>query len=271
MSDADIFRDALNPALAVRETSFVETQRFVPGDVIDVNSQWCRVIPSEQGGQGNGFIPLVSDDGTLQFIGCEPFFVAGKQRLRVPGNFPFSSMYFQRATRRELLSGAPYPSYPSNGSGLTELYNQTFITPSVAAGQWAYLDANLTWRVAAVGVVASLPFGWGVANAANRGRYFDVQVSLNSGLGGIKGIYFAPVADPAGAQLLAAAFQVNPSSGNPSSYVTVGDEATILATSAAFVASGYANVKSARAWTIGLVPTAVATIDGYMSVIRRGF
>lgn len=271
MSDQNVFRDALNPAIDQRETSFVETQLFRPGDVIDLMAQWIRVIPLEQGGPGNGFIPLVADDGTLQFLGSEPVFIAGKQRLRVPGNFPFSGMYLQKSSRREFLSGPPFPSYPGNGSGLAELYNQTFVTPSIGAGQWAYLDANLTWQVAATGVVASLPFGWGATNPLNRGRYFDVQVSLNAGAGGIKGVYFAPVADAAGGFAAAAAYQVNPSSTTPHSYITVGDEATTLATSAVFLASGYANVKSARAWTIGLVPTAVASIDGYMSVIRRGF
>ena len=232
------------------------------------NDEWVYLSQSPFGGVARSYVGLSDEDGGSLYVD-EPFFVSGKKRFVIQQTTGFVRLIL--AKRRELISwNQDKDSFDSNSAGQSVLYNNVFLTPSIGAGQWAYLDANLQWQIAtAPQTPLGMPFGWG-ASQARAGRYYNIEMTFLATLAPT--VYYGVASDDAGGSGVATGLLISPSALlSASLQCTVGDEPY------GYNLSGFGrnhvitSMKSARLWTIGIVLSAVAQAQGFMTVLRRGY
>lgn len=185
------FRDVTNVAIKAGDTEFPSTELIPALGIIECQQQWVRVVPLVPFAGGFGFLPLVNEAGVIFLAGPEPFFVTGRQRLRIPAAASTSAgVYVTKASRRELLPALPFSSQVANGPLSTELAAISGLaSAAIPAGQWSVLaldaDGNATLNNQATGANAQGGFfGPFTSLGSRRGRYYEVDyaVSVSAGL-----------------------------------------------------------------------------------------
>lgn len=232
------------------------------------NDEWVYLSQSPFGGVARSYVGLSDEDGGSLYVD-EPFFVSGKKRFFIQQTTGFVRLIL--AKRRELISwNQDKESFDSNSAGQTALYNNTFLTPSIGAGKWAYLDQNLQWQVATAPLTPNgMPFGWG-APQVRAGRYYNVEMSFLSTLS--PSVYYVVASEDNGAMTAGTGILISPSALlSASLQCTIGDEPYHYNLSGFGRNHAISSMKTARLWTIGIVLSAVAQASGFLTVLRRGF
>lgn len=262
-------RDNTNPEIGPRRQIFTQAITVQNGESFTAMDEWVQLKALNPQGVAGGYLYLLRDgQSSPQIVGEEPFYVAGEQRYTLAFGY---GAFVQRGPNRELFSQGPSRDYSDSGSAFRELVNGTFVTPNIVAGNWAYLASDLTWQTAVIpGVPNSFPFGWGAGNKDFAGRYYDIQCNLNSAKGGT--VYFVPCATADGTPTSGTGIAISGAGLSQTTQCTVGDDAYQLAAVGLGTNHSLATVKSARLWTIAISLAAPPnTMEGFLSVIRRGF
>ena len=262
------FNEAGNPSVArFVDTTAEPNPRFLACD------EWVYIYRTT----GNPAVPIAVVDQFNQVYNVdEPFFVSGKLELTVSSTAGFVA--FMKAPRRELLSWVKTNHVgASNDPVQSVLYSQAFTAPAVGVNtNWAYLDENLTWQIAAIGQTpGGMPFG---ANspipADRRGRYYNVEYATQDNGNGLTQVHIVYPSNPTGLRTSGYGFAISPNQAAMAGVCSIGDESFASDLSDAPAGVGLiSNMKGARAWTIAIsVAVAGATgPGGFLHVVRRGF